>query len=295
VLSQESKLNIQQAAKVQAINISEKQIEIVLSGMSLPIRQMDEKKQTELLVQALYYVASVYCGVNWDNTNEIILTACAEEVTRNFGMLGIDEIREAFSLASMGTFEAEMTAWRGVFTVSIVLRVLNGYKAYRNKIQKAILVELEKENELERIEIDKQKAERVKKEIEQEFLNAKEQAGGLKPIYTNWKAIPHYWAKSLIEDGIIDISPERKKEIFKEAQKESKIELIELSQQAPSEWKRGEAKAIVKAIDSMKAENTPDEFIFRCNNNYSRLLIWEIINPRKQNNFHESEKDDKPF
>lgn len=269
------------------IDISTKQIEVVISGMRMPIREMEENKRSTLLIQSLYFVGSAYCGVNWDNTNDMILNACAEEITRNFGMLGIDEIREAFSLASLGTFEAEMTAWRGVFTVSIVLSVLSGYKAYRNKIQKAILVELEKENELERIEIEKQKAERVKKEIENEFLTAKEQAGGLKPIYTNWKAIPHYWAKSLVESGLIEISPERKKEIFKEAQTESKKELIELSQQAPSEWKRGEAKKIVKAIDSMKAENTPDEFIFRCNNNYSRLLVWEIINPRKQNNFHE--------
>ena len=279
MLSQESKLNIQQAAKIQAIDISEKQIEIVLSGMRLPIRQMDEKKQTELLVQSLYYVASAYCGVNWDNTNGMILNACAEEITRNFGMLGIDEIREAFSLASLGTFEAEMTAWRGVFTVSIVLRVLSGYKAYRNKIQKAILAELEKENELERIEIEKQKAENVKKEIENEFLNAKEQSTSLKPIYTNWKAIPHYWAKSLVESGLIIISPERKKEIFEQAKTEATKELIELSQQAPSEWKRGEAKKIVQAISSMKAENTPEDFIFRSNNNYSRLLVWEMIKP----------------
>lgn len=278
------------------IDISQKQIEVVISGMRLPIREMEENKRSTLLIQSLYFVGSAYCGVNWDNTNDMILNACAEEITRNFGMLGIDEIREAFSLASLGTFEAEMTAWRGVFTVSIVLSVLSGYKAYRNKIQKAILVELEKENELERIEIEKQKAERVKKEIENEFITAKEQAGGLKPIYTNWKAIPHYWAKSLVESGFIDISPERKKEIFKKAQTESKKELIELSQQAPSEWKRGEAKKIVKAIDSMKAENTPDEFIFRCNNNYSRLLVWEIINPRNQNNFHEkNQRDDNPF
>lgn len=264
--------------------------------MRFPIREMETKKKGALLIQSLYYVGSAYCGVNWDNTSEVILASCAEEVSRNFGSLGIDEIREAFNLASLGRFDAEMTAWRGVFTISIVLSVLNGYKAYRNKIQKAILAELEKENELERIELDRKKNEETQKHIIESFQTAKEMAKSGKAIYTTFRAIPHYWAKPLSELGYLPLDDEKKKSIFHAAQTEAKKELIEISQSGNSEWKRGEAKSIIKALDNLKQTEMPSDFIFRANNNYCRLLVWEFINPAKVNTFAKKDSnDEQPF
>lgn len=292
----DSTQSIIQKVKIQGNDISPQQIEIVLSGMRFPIREMETKKKEALLIQSLYYVGSAYCGVNWDNTSEVILASCAEEVSRNFGSLGIDEIREAFNLASLGRFDAEMTAWRGVFTISIVLSVLNGYKAYRNKIQKAILAELEKENELERIELDRKKNEEVQKEIVESFEAAQNSAIAGRPIFTSFRSVPHYWAKPLSELGHLPLDSERKKEIFHLAQTEAKKELIEISQSGNSEWKRGEAKAIIKALDNLKQTEMPSDFIFRANNNYCRLLVWEFINPDKVNPFvKKDESDDQPF
>lgn len=84
-------------------------------------------------------VMIAYCGATSDGTHIGIFNACAELMVHKYSEMSLEEIREAFRLAATNDIDADITAYKGVATVSIFGNVMSKYKEYRRKYVSEIL------------------------------------------------------------------------------------------------------------------------------------------------------------
>lgn len=130
--------------------------------MSAPIRALDANKAGELVFFELKSIATSYCGAQDNKIESFVWKECVEFVRANFAHIGVNELREAFSLAAARKFEGvEMTAYYGRFSVEILGRVLTAYDEHRRSIHAALVNEqheAQRAAELEAVK-DRQRAE----------------------------------------------------------------------------------------------------------------------------------------
>lgn len=117
----------------------------IAKGMDMSIRKMGEVERLALLAKEIEIVAELYCGAVIDEKFERVIDELLPFVVDRFGMIGIEEIRYAFRLASAGEIgEIDMKAYYGLVTVNLFGRVLGAYVTYRQQIVKDLWLERER-------------------------------------------------------------------------------------------------------------------------------------------------------
>lgn len=174
-------------------------IEAVYVGMQMPIRSMDAQKYTAAAIVVMQSVARAYCGANVEQTTPAFWSECARFLAREFSGIGVEEVRNAFSLSAAGKTGENIIAYKGVFTLEILGRVMAAYMEYRQKITAAIILEREavkaEQENAERIEAQKQYFEfevnRIKSLLEKNDMIEK------------WEQVPGGWYRICDERGWI--------------------------------------------------------------------------------------------
>jgi len=188
--------------------------------------------------------------------------------------MSIGELEQAFSLAAAGKFDGvNLETYFGKFTITILGKILKAYNKTRNRvlIQNGKLIEQEiKEQERKQMqELNLQ----VKKDVIQKFND-------LKALFLNEGIIPDltdirsYWAKILIDTGIINFTEDERKQIWLESkdltEKEIKKEVLNVR----GSVNKRRLKGILKTISD--GEQSTD-FTQKATANYSKLLIIKSI------------------
>ena len=112
---------------------------VVCAGMRYPIRQMDADDFSQKATAVIQYVAKAYCGGDEESNISPVWNECLLLLRKEFRSIGVEEIRHAFRLASSGTINANLIAYRGVFTVQMFGAVLSKYVEYRRKVHAEIV------------------------------------------------------------------------------------------------------------------------------------------------------------
>ncbi len=188
--------------------------------------------------------------------------------------MSIGELEQAFSLAASGKFEGvNLETYYGKFTITILGKILKAYNKTRNKvlIQNEQLIEAQTK-EQERKDMQELN-EQVKKDVIQKFND-------LKALFLNEGIIPDlkdirsYWAKILIDTGIIQFTEDERKQIWLESkdltEKEIKKEIL-TTRGAVNKTK---LKTILKTISDGQQST---DFTQKATANYSKLLIIKSI------------------
>ncbi len=109
-------------------------ISAVSAGLALSMRRDDRNKVIASLSVDLEYCIRVYCGATAD-INEEVIEESVDFCLKRFAHLGVDEIREAFSMAAAGELgEIDLAAYHGRFTIKILGEVLRSYSSFREKV-----------------------------------------------------------------------------------------------------------------------------------------------------------------
>ena len=223
--------------------------------------------------------AQVYLGVQKDRTEPETINECTRFIYDKFKQLGVEEIKEAFSMAAANYFEGlDIRPYFGTFTVAILGNILSKYSHYRT----GIVAEMQKRQaqaEKEEREAAERMArnEETRQEVCKEILLAIAAANDGMPFWEHWNDIPIHYSRIALETGTISIEGEKKKELWHEAQRLARQEVIELAQDVNRFLEAKRAKDIVKALtDGLEVAEVKDNAV----RIYSKLIIWEFVKPK---------------
>jgi hypothetical protein len=182
---------------------SEKTLNLVSQGMNNPIRNLDYPE--EYVTIQIQKIAEQY-GTR-EKISDHVLGECVGIVLSRFGMLGLDELSEAFRMAAVGDLgKVNMTAYAGMFHAGIVGSVLGLYREHRRKVSKSIISNGQ-------VKIDVRDEDR-QKEFDRQFPRLLEKG---KAEYKNWDAVPEYWFRVGERMGLFGLVEEEKELLYWEA------------------------------------------------------------------------------
>lgn len=188
--------------------------------------------------------------------------------------IGVNEIREAFSLAAANTFNGiNMTAYFGIFTVAMLGDILSAYNQYRNPIiaqayENAYKQELDAKCEQDKEAKNFEARSKINADIENAIIAVQT---GAEPLWETWHDVPVHYAEIAVKWGMIEVSDEFKSKIW---QRSKELALDELKTTAQDYANFSEAKRtrlLLKSRVESEIIKDPAKRI------YSKLLIFEYV------------------
>lgn len=264
---------------------SSKRFELVAKAYDYPIRDMPKQDVVEKVNAALIICASMYCGVQKDKTEPETMKEATRFVYSKFNMLGLDEIREAFSMCAANIFEGvNMKAYFGTFTISMLGDILHAYKKHRDDILDKLL-KAQQAAEDERLQEERKvvKNEEVRLQAKEEIELAIKAAKDGLPFWEHWEDIPIHYTQIAIDYKIINLSDAEKLTLWHEAQRLSKMQIIKEATEVLNTEKRAmQVKAARDILQQIKEGQEINKLKDNAKRIYSKLLIWEYVKPIEQ-------------
>lgn len=192
---------------------AQKDVEAVRDGMLLPMREMNQQDFGVSGTAILQAVATAYCGGNAHSTTSLVWMECLHMLRREFGGMGLEEIKHAFRLAAAGKTDVNIVAYAGVFTVDILGKVMAAYKEYTFMIRADIL---RKKAEMQ--EAEKQDA--INEQRKEDFEDLVLEIFALKTEnekIQKWQDVGVGWFKIMNDREFLTATLGEKKQSWKEA------------------------------------------------------------------------------
>lgn len=231
---------------------------------------MDDKKYEILSILCMSQIATDYTGADPEQCKGAF-KECAKLLLEKFGGLGMDEVKEAFAMASAGILgDVNLVSYRGVFTVAMFGAVLQAYTVYRNKILWQIS-ESEKMEEIMRRELEMEKKNEVVRAVVIERFHLFCQVNDK---IENIDQIPAHWARILRDADLIESS----KSAWVEAKNLACKEFLQaFSDRQPFLAIPDNQRATVAAQIGLDANYFPEELRPRAEVLYGKLLIFSKL------------------
>jgi hypothetical protein len=252
-------------------------VQAVFHGHQSQIRRMEEKVAIGRSRLEIGKLAETYCGVNVaDPVNVTVIRACADLLISKYPELGIHEIHEAFSLASVRKIDADLTAYGGRFTVNMFGGVLSAYEPYRRAILAALSKGQDKINADNEAAYEAQRNAEYRATLIKTFAELQQENKEFKGS----DGIPAIWAKILSEEGLL----EKQTGLWRDCKNAVCAEFLAMVDD-------GRAKFIISSIGSyadcaklaeeMRADPDlfPPQLQEQAKNMYSRRLVFAHLAP----------------
>ena len=236
----------------------------------------------------MYLCASLYMGAkppeSKDDEEKIMLyQKAAQFIIENFSWISINEIDEAFALASSGKIKANLKAYYGTFSIEAIGELLQAYKAYRNRVLAAVEEEIKKKKREEEEKINKEMLnDEARAAFCAEVLKWVAMANEDCPPFEDWREIPSIKAEAAFKSGAIIFEGEESKikaEIWRKAGKITLDEMQRETRQEIDEGRKG-ASSIKALLKTIKEGQKPKGYEGKRQKIYSQLLLWEFIKPK---------------
>jgi len=268
---------------------------LILNGTNNNIRstlKSGDIQRIELIKKntwgAVLFLANNYTGANFkkdkltkrlDKDDIELIDACQGLILNQFPMLSLEELKLSFEMASAGKFESlNMETYYGKFSVQFLGKILKAYLDYRKGVaakydQQLMIEEGRKEDELK-----EEKNEKARIQIIKAYNELKEQY--LETFDIDDSKIQAFWARILLECGVIEFTPEEKASIYEESKVLAKnqivFELQEDGKLIPAQ--KSSLRAILKSVAECEhGQPLPTDFKAKATAIYSKLLIKKSI------------------
>ena len=233
--------------------------EMVLVGMQNQIKHMKDGDPTDpkqRVKNQIYYLVVDIAKKYFNASVEISNTAFIEVVDiifQKFSTLSANELGEAFRMAAAGELgEVNFAAYGGVFTVPNFTDILTKFTKKRQEVAMAIY---RANQDLE----EKVKADELVKQKADEYLamlvhrHETEQNGN--HDYKTYNDVPHYYGKTLLEQGLISFTADEKRNIWERAKKAAIQEYKDDLEHAKLQFVSGNAnKSDVNRLETILAD-----------------------------------------
>jgi hypothetical protein len=256
------------------LGVKYEKAKVVIEGYLSPIRDIPKEQIPKAVGGIISICATMYCGMQSERMLAETIQESVRFVYKNYPQLGVNEIREAFSLAAANVFSGvNMTAFFGTFTISMLGDILTAYSDYRNPIiskayDQIIKLEQETKQETERGEKNALALNKIQQDIERAIIAVQ---SGEADLWESWHDVPVHYAEIAVREQWIEVSPEFKKSIWEESKK---LALRELGEMAADLSNFSQAKqAKIKLTDAIEKKTVPDAAL----RIYSKLLIFKYV------------------
>lgn len=267
----------------QLTGIAKGKVQKLIENRQNPIRSLattgdpiEETRRDAQIINALHAIAEIYTSADFSKMNEEDAAFALEEmknfVLDNYSGLSIPELREAFSLAASKKINADLRAWNGKFTVSMLGAVLSSYQVWSNKIVAEYQDGLKKLSRKPSEEERREKNEETKKAVISAYLKLVEQYKNDLEI-DDTKIFLH-WGKILVEAGYISFSLEVKRQILKEARL---LVEAEIREELTNTQRPTRARELRQLIRLLSEGGESKKFKNRVENKYSILIVKKSI------------------
>lgn len=234
-------------------------------GMTRQIRSMYATDRFTLLKNLDEVIADIwehYCGAHIDNLNEAFKKEARQLIIEKFGNLGVNEIREAFRLASVNVLNVNLTSYGGKVGLQVIGDCLSKYVEHRRPIAAEIRKAQQQQQQLAQQEADFKK----KQEFEAYVLEWFETMKG-KVALADCK---FYFYDTLEAHGKVSTTPEQQAAYYRMA-KESMQK--ELESKKGSVKSLNEAQALKQELNALIQGDAKQ----RCINRAKELALYEVM------------------
>ena len=264
-------LNSRLAGKIPDIATGTTSIVIhALSSPTARIRNIPVQAANTALQAVIITVATSYCGADPERTPGDVWGEAAAFIIRFYPEIMVEEVLEAFRLASSGKWhEVDIAAYRGQFTIKMVGDVMKAYIQDRNQVRSAIDRAL---GEMTEAHLQKQQEEKTRvarEEFWSQFCAFK--TLGFVPELED---IKFFWFESIRDHGgFDDFDEEQKKELWRDS-----FTLLKVEMRTRSNDPGPRTTTLRRLLDQMESTGlTPEDWKGARETLYKRLLIRQAL------------------
>jgi hypothetical protein len=216
--------------------------------------------------------AKMYSGMQEDKMLPESIQECVRFIYKNFAMLGVQEIREAFSMAAANYWDGiTLSSFYGQFTIAMLGDILSAYLKFRNKILSDIINlkemhDMKVQEAARREEKNRMAINAVLEDLYEKLIGMQ---SGQEIEWDSWHDVPAFYAEIACANGFIEDDKTFKSQIWEQAKQLAKSELIEQSRDLSNLTQARQAKQ--KLMQNAEATIEPAKRI------YSKLLVWEYL------------------
>lgn len=224
-----------------------------------------------LLHTEVKFCAATYCAA--PNTEREVIEESARFIASKFGHMNVNEIREAFRLAAAGQIDASLNAYYGMFSVSILGKVLSAYDDHRTQAYREVRARINAEQQERENE---QRAERLKEQfgtIGEQFQALTER----NEKYPTWQSLPGWFAEKVVRDDLAGFCHDEKGKMWVTAKAwaVNNVGSWILNPATPDEDRRRYKAA--KAEIEKKPDVFPDSLKSEAQDAYAKMLVFSKI------------------
>lgn len=260
--------------KLQTLSCKNDSEKAVIEGYLQPIRNMNKEDVVQSVGAMLVLCAKMYCGMQEGKMLPETIQESVRFIYKHHKNIGVNEIREAFSLAAANTFNGiNMTAYFGIFTVAMLGDILSAYNLYRNPIiarayENATRLELDAKCEEAKKTKNWLARKEIRSDIEKAIVAVQTDA---EPVWETWHEVPVHYAEIAINFDIIEVSDDFKLKIW---QRSKELALDELKTTAQDYSNFSEAKRTRLMLKNRVESEIVKDPAKRI---YSKLLVFEYV------------------
>ena len=234
-------------------------------GMTRQIRQLFATDKFTLLNNLDEVIADIwehYCGAHIDNLNEAFKKEARQLIIDKFGNLGVNEIREAFRLASVNVLNVNLSSYGGKVGLQVIGDCLSKYVEHRRPLAAEIRKAQEQQQQLAQQEADFKK----KQEFQEYALHWFETMKGSVKL----SDCKFYFYDALEAMGKITTTPDKQVAYFKRAK-----EMIQAELESKKKGLRtlNESHALKQELNALAQGDAKQ----RCINRAKELALFEAM------------------
>lgn len=236
--------------------VAKSKVELIVKANDKQIRQMTPLDAKAKLIILIPLVAREY-GARHDIPKNVI-AECIRLIMNKFSHISIEEIREAYREWASGQLNVQgADTYGGEFNVSQMGKILTAY----NEKRRVTLAEIIKTKDKHLIEHEAEQKKKVLQEkFEKEFpvqlLKAQKE-------FKDWREIPFWWYKSIVERNWIQFKQGEAQTIFEEAQQLAEMEIENMKSERRLKNLHEKMSMIIPEAEQLSKEIARKLTIFR--------------------------------
>ena len=253
-------------ANCLSINVKEKNYIAVPGAKGVVALAMDNKirdvkhlpRFQNQMDDVIKNIWEIYCGADPALLTDEFVKEASDNIVRKFSMLGVNEIKEAFRLASNNVISSDLRSFGGRISIQVIGKTLDSYLEYRKPIAAEILAEQREEQRIKEEAEDMESRNDYQKAV-LEFWH--------EGTPESWLDCPYYFLETLLEMEVVTLIQEKQFEFYRKAKiyREQELKYNKLSCKSLEDIRR--ANQQLKDAEGEKA----------CITNYAKsMYLFEL-------------------
>jgi hypothetical protein len=199
-------------------NVKEKNYIAVPGAKGVVALAMDNKirdvqhlpKFQEKIDEVIKNIWEIYCGADPAMLTDEFVKEASDNIVRKFSMLGVNEIKEAFRLASNNVISSDLRSFGGRISIQVIGKTLDSYLEYRKPIAAEILAEQREEQRIKDEAADMKSRNDYQKAVIEFWYEGNPES---------WLDCPSYFLETLVEMEVVTLVQEKQFDFYRMAKR----------------------------------------------------------------------------